>query len=112
MVEEGRVVGILSEKDILKVLGVKKTTGLLSVVAECLKRSECLLSEVLEKRVKEVMTAPPIVVKASDPVKRVFELFLEKGINRLPVVDEEERLVGIIARGDLFSHPLFREASL
>ncbi|MEZ0343184.1 MAG: CBS domain-containing protein [Caldimicrobium sp.] len=112
VVEGERVVGILSEKDILKGIGVSSPTGLLSAVAECLKRSECLLEGVLTKEVKDLMTTPAITVNLDEPVAKVIELFKKKGINRVPVVDNEGRLKGIIARGDLLSLPFFAEELL
>ncbi len=112
VVEGERVVGILSEKDILKGIGVSSPSGLLSAVAECLKRSECLLEGVLTKEVKDLMTAPAITVNLDEPVAKVIELFKKKGINRVPVVNNEGRLKGIIARGDLLSLPFFAEELL
>lgn len=112
VVEGERVVGILSEKDILKGIRVTNPAGLLSAVAECLKRSECLLEEVLTKKVRDLMTIPAITVHLEDPVAKIIELFKKKRINRLPVVDAEGRLKGIIARGDLFKFPFFTEELL
>jgi CBS domain-containing protein len=112
VVEGGKVVGVLSEKDILKSIGVSTPMGLLSTVAKCLQRNECLLEGILIKKVRDLMTSPAITVNLEDPVAKVIELFKKKGINRLPVVDAEGRLKGIIARGDLFKFPFFTEELL
>ncbi|BAU22873.1 hypothetical protein THC_0478 [Caldimicrobium thiodismutans] len=109
VVEKEKVMGILSEKDILKGIGISKSIGLLSALAECLKRSECLLEEVLTKKVKDFMTSPAITVNLNDPVVKVIELFKKKRINRVPVIDNEGKLKGIIARGDIFLLPFFEE---
>jgi len=45
---------------------------------------------------KEVITAQP-----SDDVKKVARKLVEKGIDHLPVVDENQRLVGIVTSWDL-----------
>lgn len=45
---------------------------------------------------KEVITA-----KANDNVKAVAKKLIEKGIDHLPVVDEETRLIGIVTSWDL-----------
>src|SRR5512140_2814881 len=51
--------------------------------------------------VRDVMVAPVITVKPSTTVKEVAELFLEKRISAAPVVESEQRLVGIVSEGDL-----------
>ncbi|RMG86295.1 MAG: CBS domain-containing protein [Chloroflexi bacterium] len=54
--------------------------------------------------VKEWMSTPVITVTPDTPISDAHKLMKEKGIRRLPVV-EEERLVGIVTIGDI------REAS-
>lgn len=51
--------------------------------------------------VRDVMVAPVITVTPSTTVKEVAGLFLEKKISAAPVVDSEEKLVGIVSEGDL-----------
>lgn len=51
--------------------------------------------------VRDVMVAPVITVTPSTTVKEVAELFLEKRISAAPVVESQQRLVGIVSEGDL-----------
>ena len=51
--------------------------------------------------VRDVMVAPVITVKPSTTVKEVAKLFLEKRISAAPVVESQQRLVGIVSEGDL-----------
>jgi CBS domain-containing protein len=51
--------------------------------------------------VRDVMVAPVITVTPSTTVKKVAELFLEKRISAAPVVESQQRLVGIVSEGDL-----------
>jgi CBS domain-containing protein len=78
--EEGRPVGVFTERDVTR--RVLTDAGL------------------LEHRVRDLMSAPPITVQPGDQVVDVFELMNGKGIRRLPVV-EGDRLVGIVTEGDL-----------
>lgn len=55
--------------------------------------------------VREIMSAPALVVSPDTPVPTAVTLMREKRIRHLPVV-ESGRLVGIVSRGDL------REASI
>ena len=50
---------------------------------------------------RDVMVAPVITVKPSTTVREAAELFLEKRISAAPVIDSQEKLVGIVSEGDL-----------
>ena len=47
------------------------------------------------------MTAPTITVTSTMPVYEIADIFTQKRINRVPVVDEENTLIGIVARADV-----------
>lgn len=51
--------------------------------------------------VGDLMTRPAIVVRASDTVDHAAELMLRNRIGSLPVVDDNDRAIGIITRHDL-----------
>jgi len=51
--------------------------------------------------VRDVMTPNPITVKPDVPFQDALKLLREKGVRRLPVVDEEGKLVGIVTEKDL-----------
>lgn len=48
-----------------------------------------------------VMSAPAITVHADEPAADAARLMTRRGVERLPVVDVEDRLVGIVTRRDL-----------
>ncbi|MEU4498540.1 CBS domain-containing protein [Streptomyces sp. NPDC023998] len=48
-----------------------------------------------------LMSAPAITVHAEDTVAKAARTMLRRGVERLPVVDAEDRLVGIVTRRDL-----------
>ena len=54
-----------------------------------------------ETPVSEVMTAEVEYVRADDDVKAAAEKMADSQIRRLPVLDDDRRLVGIVALGDL-----------
>ncbi len=78
--EDGRAVGIFTERDV--------TRHVLTDVA------------LLDERIRDLMSGPPITVQPGDQIVDVFELMNGKGIRRLPVVDGDT-LVGIVTEGDL-----------
>ena len=52
-------------------------------------------------QVRNVMVAPVISVSPSTTVQEVAKLLLEKRVSAVPVLDSEDRLVGIVSEGDL-----------
>ncbi len=55
-------------------------------------------------RVRETMTAELIHVRDDDDVREAAAVMRQRQIRRLPVVDREQRLVGILALADLARH--------
>lgn len=94
----GHVLGVLSEADILakEVDGRAKTSAL----------QRFLEGPPLDDRfdamiVEEAMTTPAITITPGRPITEAASTMLAEGINRLPVVDDDERLVGLVTRADL-----------
>ena len=50
---------------------------------------------------KDIMTKEVISVKSQDLVEDVIKILMEKNISGVPVVDDEERVIGIVTEGDL-----------
>jgi CBS-domain-containing membrane protein len=97
--EDGYVVGVVSEADILfKERGPSSRRG---VFAWLLDRYGFEGQLKLEARVAgEAMTVPAIVIEPQRPVAEAAHIMLERRVNRLPVVHDGE-LVGIVTRSDL-----------
>ncbi|HZR91962.1 MAG TPA: CBS domain-containing protein [Gaiellaceae bacterium] len=100
VVEAGRVVGVVSEADILaKERGeVPRRGGLLGL----------LLEDGLEARAKldaetagEAMTSPAITIRRGRSLVEAAAKMIDAQVNRLPVVDDNDELVGIVTRADL-----------
>ena len=49
----------------------------------------------------EAMSQPAQVITADRPLTDAATTMLDEGINRLPVVDEDGTLIGLVSRGDL-----------
>ena len=47
------------------------------------------------------MTSPAITVNDETPISKIGEIFSEKSINRVPVIGENNELVGIVTRADI-----------
>ena len=58
-------------------------------------------------KAKDIMTRRVITVDADKPVKDVAKLLLERNISAVPVVDDANKVVGIVSEGDLvFRHEI------
>lgn len=52
-------------------------------------------------RVRDIMTRPVFTVLPTDPVEGAAALLADRGITAAPVIDERNRLVGMVSEGDL-----------
>jgi len=76
-------VGILTEKDIIKMI--------------CKHEKEC------KTIVKDIMTNYLITVKPNEKLEKAIETMRTYKIKKLPVIDNNDRLVGIITATDIIS---------
>jgi len=81
VVEKSKLVGIVCQSDILRKLKEEKYT-------------------LQDLTVKDVMVEDVITVPPTESVVQVAKIMIERGINRIPVV-ENNALVGIVTRGDI-----------
>lgn len=106
IVDHGRVVGIISKTDYLKLLHgftLFKTT-----------KSESYNAAILRSLlVREVMTKQVAKLNPDDSLETAVGFFRENLFHALPVVNDEGELVGIVTTYDLlnyaYSEPLFLE---
>ena len=57
--------------------------------------------------VRDWMTSDPVTIQADAPLIQAYELMKENEIRRLPVVNRQKELVGMITRNDLLQHVPF-----
>ncbi len=59
------------------------------------------MEKIFNKKVKDVMTENPIYSNINEGVVKAFEILLKHKISCLPVLDENNKLVGIITSTDI-----------
>ena len=106
--ENGKVSGVISEKDFLAIMGAKDRKHFMAVVAECLKGG-CVALPIREKNAGDLMSSPPITVGESATLTEIATLFAKRNINRVPVIDGEGKLIGIVSRADVVRAASFPE---
>ena len=90
--EQGVLQGLVSDRDIKEASPSKATT---------LDMHELyyLLSEV---KLKDIMTKKVVTIKPGDTVERAAALMLEHNIGGMPVVDDANKVVGMVTDSDIF----------
>lgn len=88
VVDDGRVVGVFSERDVIRALASAGAAA-------------------LEAPVRAAMTAPAITAGRGDAVLGALTLMTRRRVRHLPVVDGGA-LVGIVSIGDLVKHRIDR----
>lgn len=98
---EGRLAGVVSECDVLvKEMEPQERRG--GVIGWLLDPDEdWRANKLAAQTAAEAMSSPALHVGPNASVARAATLMVEKGVNRLPVVDEAGVVVGIVTRSDL-----------
>jgi len=99
--EDGKPAGIISEKDFLAHMGSGDKSHFMSVVAECLRGKSCVAATIRSRKAEDIMISPAVTVEEDTPAIEIAGIFTEKNINRVPVVDDEGKLTGIVSRADI-----------
>jgi CBS-domain-containing membrane protein len=97
---DGTVAGVISERDFLARMG-GSSRSFMGVVAECLKGKGCVAVPVRAKRAEDIMSSPAVTVGRETTLGEIADIFTGRKINRVPVVDGEGRLLGIVSREDI-----------
>lgn len=95
---DGKVVGIVAETDFLaKEERLDPRRG--RVILPHPRNARRARAQI----VKDVMTRRPVVARPSTTLGAAARLMHRRRVGRLPVVDEDQRLLGIVSRSDLLS---------
>lgn len=96
---DGRVLGVVSEADLLYKLefnGADVHAGLFER-----RRSRLAKQKAVGETAAELMTSPAVTVAAGVPLTVAAQLMERHDVKRLPVLDDDGHLTGIVARRDL-----------
>lgn len=106
--DDWKLVGVVSDYDLLALDSISGTASAdMSMFPEVdsswkvFNELQKLLSKTNGRVVADVMTQAPVVVHETTNLEDAAKLLLETRYRRLPVVDSEGKLVGIITRGNV-----------
>jgi CBS domain-containing protein len=100
---DGKVVGMVSDNDLLTRGGMSVTISLKRATDLDYVRELHDSLENPERKVSEVMTREVVTVAPDMVLGRAAKLMVEKHLKRLPVVDADGKLVGILGRLDVLN---------
>jgi len=101
--ENDELVGIICEKDIYQMMYPK--------YEDYIKNPEVFLNlESMEKKADEIsliyaekfMRKDVVTIPQDVPALKAGAIMLSKNVNRLPVIDEKNKIIGIISRRDIY----------
>ncbi len=100
--ERMRVVGFITENDIMKAsipsyFVLLQSASFLPDTNQFVKN----MSRIKDRKVSEYMSKPPIVVREDAPLIHAADLMMRHNIKTIPVVDDQNRLIGVITRIDI-----------
>lgn len=101
--KEGKVIGVVSEKDFLRKMGFDTEPSFMGVISRCLNTSGCMVSGLKIISLQDIVSSPAVTVTQEISVSEVSSIFMEKSINRLPVCDKNGFPLGIVTRSDLIN---------
>lgn len=104
--ENGSLAGIVSEADIIvqnSDLHFPRYFKLLDAIIylESLNKFKRSLQKHLATKVEDIMTVKVKTAGEDTPINEIADIMLDSRVNRLPVMDKNNKLVGIITRADI-----------
>lgn len=104
--ENNKVVGIISETDIMKKEKKAHSIPFINilegiVLLDNFNKMEKDLKEIAAYKVEDLMSTNIVTVNEDDNFDDIANIMIKKSINRVPVVDKDNKLKGIICRYDI-----------
>ncbi|NLI75985.1 MAG: CBS domain-containing protein [Candidatus Riflebacteria bacterium] len=93
-------VGIITQGDLKKKADLPLRLGLLAEFQA--RELEEYYQTLANRQVREVMTQPVTCLKADENLLTAVDLMLARNLKRIPILDDDGRLSGILARSDIF----------
>jgi CBS domain-containing protein len=97
--DDNKVIGVVSEADLLTKEALGYTVpGPMGGILHGRERTKAAAVVAAD-----LMTKPPLTIGPREPVSHAARLMYSRKVKRLPVVDDDGRLIGIVTRADVLS---------
>ena len=103
----GKLAGIVTDTDLVARIDPDQRPGLLTTLrSRWNKEAQRQMQRAYGQRASDVMTAPVVTVRDTTSVIDALTITVERHVKRLPVVDADGHLVGIVSRPALLAASL------
>ncbi|MHB1420168.1 MAG: CBS domain-containing protein [Bacillota bacterium] len=93
---QNRVVGVISEADFVQLLSNDQATGASGKIFSFFRKEHTY-----GITAADAMSTPAITRSKETSIKDIASMMIEKKVNRVPIVDKDGRLLGIVTRSDI-----------
>lgn len=106
--DEERLIGIVTEGDLLHKETAPRLPGILSILGAFIyfkgvDRFKSDFEKLAATKASEIMTKSVITVTEDTDIYEIAAIFVDKGVNRVPVV-KNDKIIGIISRADIIKY--------
>ncbi len=107
--EAGKVVGMITEGDLIRRASRVEAPGYLEILGGLIylgspNKFVEELQRAMALEVGKMMSRDVVSIKPDESLEKAATLMVKKNINRLPVIDEKGKLVGLVSRRDIMKH--------
>ena len=97
---ENRPVGVVSQSDLIYRAGMPVRLALMAQSDP--ERLKTVVKGLATKTAQDIMTGPAVTIEENDPLTQAVNAMVKNKVKRLPVVNGEGFLTGIVSRLDIF----------
>ena len=108
--KNGEVVGVLTDEDLLERAGLEQHLSVAERLDDHMLQAEFTALRKSSLKVADVMTSPAITAREDEPLGVATARMVEHEIKRLPVLNENGKLVGVLSRLDVLKQVTSEEA--
>jgi CBS domain-containing protein len=98
--EHHRPIGMITQGDLIRKGGLPLRLGLLAESDQ--NRLDSVLTQMASRQAAEVMSTSIVKIAGDRTLAEAVDMMLAEGVKRLPVVDDDGRLSGMLSRLDIF----------
>jgi CBS domain-containing protein len=98
---DGRVAGIITDTNLIERGGAQQRLSVASRLGAAAIAAQLADMRREGKTARDVMSAPVVTVRADDSLAHAASRMNEHGVKRLPVLDADDRLCGMLSRVDI-----------
>ncbi|OGK20079.1 hypothetical protein A3C23_03845 [Candidatus Roizmanbacteria bacterium RIFCSPHIGHO2_02_FULL_37_13b] len=100
--DDNKIIGIIRDENIFQQLYPNYHEYIVDISSHNYNEIEHKMKEIAKKKAKDIMSKTFSYVHPEDPMIKALSLMIVHGERQIPVLDENKKIVGIVAKGDIF----------